>query len=73
MKTGPDFIVSSHLTLDRMRSLLLILLGAVLANGNDSDNDKEGQLEFVMVLYRHGDRTPIDVYPNDPYKDPSNW
>ncbi len=32
-----------------------------------------GDLKFVMVLYRHGDRTPIDMYPNDPYKDPSNW
>ncbi len=32
-----------------------------------------GDLKFVVVLYRHGDRTPIDMYPNDPYKDPSNW
>ena len=32
-------------------------------------------LEVVLftVIYRHGDRTPVDVYPTDPYKDRSNW
>lgn len=30
-------------------------------------------LETVVVLYRHGDRTPVDPYPTDPYKDRSNW
>jgi len=30
-------------------------------------------LETVVVLYRHGDRTPVDPYPLDPYKDRSNW
>lgn len=31
------------------------------------------EVVFVTVIYRHGDRTPVDVYPTDPYKDRSNW
>jgi len=33
----------------------------------------ETSLETVVVLYRHGDRTPVQPYPLDPYKDRSNW
>jgi len=32
-----------------------------------------GKLKFVNILYRHGDRTPIDPYPTDPYKNLSYW
>jgi len=34
---------------------------------------EEGELVFAHVVYRHGDRTPIDPYPNDPYRDPKFW
>lgn len=30
-------------------------------------------LKLVHLLYRHGDRTPVQLYPNDPYQDRSNW
>ncbi|KZC11798.1 Prostatic acid phosphatase [Dufourea novaeangliae] len=32
-----------------------------------------GTIVFANVLYRHGDRTPIDPYPNDPYNNESIW
>lgn len=28
---------------------------------------------FANVLFRHGDRTPLDPYPNDPYNNESLW
>ncbi|XP_073992422.1 prostatic acid phosphatase-like isoform X1 [Rhodnius prolixus] len=32
-----------------------------------------GEVIFVNILYRHGERTPLDPYPNDPYKNLSYW
>nr|CAH7728383.1 unnamed protein product [Callosobruchus chinensis] len=34
---------------------------------------KEDELTAVIVIYRHGARTPIKPYPNDPYKNESIW
>lgn len=36
------------------------------------DNEKE-KLEFVVVVYRHGHRSPVQVYPNDPFNNESYW
>ncbi|GAB0094173.1 prostatic acid phosphatase [Sergentomyia squamirostris] len=35
--------------------------------------EKTGKLVFAHVMFRHGDRTPIDPYPNDPYRTPTAW
>lgn len=39
----------------------------------NTDYDDGGKLVFATILYRHGDRTPIEPYPTDPYKSPSYW
>ncbi|XP_065372417.1 prostatic acid phosphatase isoform X3 [Calliphora vicina] len=35
--------------------------------------DLKGKLVFAHVLYRHGDRTPIEPYPTDPWRDLKYW
>eukprot|EP00096_Caligus_rogercresseyi_P013635 TRINITY_DN6265_c0_g1_i1.p1 TRINITY_DN6265_c0_g1~~TRINITY_DN6265_c0_g1_i1.p1 ORF type:complete len:423 (-),score=74.06 TRINITY_DN6265_c0_g1_i1:202-1470(-) len=49
-------------------SLYLLCLALTLSHG-----DIRKSLKFVNVLFRHGDRTPVAFYPNDPHKDPSEW
>ncbi|XP_018565956.1 testicular acid phosphatase homolog [Anoplophora glabripennis] len=34
---------------------------------------QNGDLRFVAVLYRHGDRAPTKIYPKDPYNDVSYY
>lgn len=65
----------------QLRSLTAFLLvvmvvktqGASETVNATKSNGSEGKLIFAHVLFRHGDRTPIDPYPNDPWKDPSHW
>ncbi|KAI8430693.1 hypothetical protein MSG28_000883 [Choristoneura fumiferana] len=30
-------------------------------------------LQYAAVIFRHGDRTPVEPYPTDPYKNESMW
>uniref|UniRef100_A0A182QA78 acid phosphatase n=1 Tax=Anopheles farauti TaxID=69004 RepID=A0A182QA78_9DIPT len=55
--------------------LVLLATGFMLRGVSSTQNqtDGAGKLIFAHVLFRHGDRTPIDPYPNDPWKDPSHW
>ncbi|XP_049531866.1 prostatic acid phosphatase [Anopheles darlingi] len=63
----------------RARSLTLrvLLLAAgvqlLFATPTLQQEQPEGTLIFAHVLFRHGDRTPIDPYKNDPWKDASHW
>uniref|UniRef100_A0A6P7FSD2 acid phosphatase n=1 Tax=Diabrotica virgifera virgifera TaxID=50390 RepID=A0A6P7FSD2_DIAVI len=50
-----------HLTTTFVLLVSFILLGV------------HAELIAVLQIFRHGQRTPINFYPNDPYKDPSYW
>lgn len=39
----------------------------------DERFDDVGSVILVNVVFRHGDRNPIDPYPNDPYRNLSYW
>ena len=52
---------------------LCLVLAVLFSPGCGAKDDDASTLQFVVVIYRHGDRTPINPYPTDPYKDVTNW
>ncbi|XP_014224950.1 prostatic acid phosphatase [Trichogramma pretiosum] len=52
---------------------LLLLQLSQLRLFDATTEDPLGKIIFANVLFRHGDRTPINPYPNDPYKNESSW
>ncbi|KAI5641414.1 histidine phosphatase superfamily (branch 2) domain-containing protein [Phthorimaea operculella] len=47
-----------------VRQFIVLLFSVCLA---------EETIKYAAVIFRHGDRTPVDTYPTDPYKNESFW
>lgn len=50
----------------KMRIILIFMLLVSISFG-------EKVVKYAAVIYRHGDRTPVDLYPTDPWKNESLW
>ncbi|ALC47769.1 Acph-1 [Drosophila busckii] len=43
------------------------------SKGVDVQEALPGKLKFAHVIFRHGDRMPVDPYPTDPWNDRKYW
>lgn len=50
-----------------MIPLLTIIIACTTITFGDEN------VKFAAIVFRHGDRTPVDPYPTDPWKNESLW
>ena len=53
--------------------MLLLAIILMVLSGDPVNSGSVSNLRQVHLLFRHGARTPCDLYPTDPYKDPAYW
>ncbi|XP_075211915.1 prostatic acid phosphatase-like isoform X2 [Lycorma delicatula] len=51
----------------------IILVILMTVNAADEESFNETSLKFVAILHRHGQRTPLEFYEFDPYKDVNKY
>ncbi|KAL6262448.1 hypothetical protein P5V15_007534 [Pogonomyrmex californicus] len=57
-----------------MKTGVLLAFASILATSCSNSGDPDlGTIVFANILYRHGDRTPVAPYKNDPYKNETSW
>ncbi|XP_017874714.1 PREDICTED: prostatic acid phosphatase [Drosophila arizonae] len=52
---------------------LLLSICCLEVGSADVQTSLPGTLKFAHVIYRHGDRMPVDPYPTDPWNDRKYW
>ncbi|XP_014203542.1 prostatic acid phosphatase [Copidosoma floridanum] len=54
--------------------LFLIIACCFCDDSPDQETDDAlGKVVFANIMFRHGDRTPVVSYPNDPYRNENLW
>ncbi|XP_034944718.1 prostatic acid phosphatase-like [Chelonus insularis] len=58
-----------------IQAVLLILVHSVFCHfvSHKIDTNDLGKVIYANIVFRHGDRTPVNPYPKDPYRNESEW